>query len=212
MLLKESGASGMSWCSVVPKISERLLEDSDFPRDFPCVRLTWENSPLPVEVENPQFLGQDRLADAIGASLFFQAPYIVADMGTALTIDFVDRDGKYRGGVIAPGMRIFSEYLKENAAQLSAAIPDKDACAHSIGKNTLEAVSIGCVGGFCKLVDGLIKDIENEYFCGSDASGKTIFTGGSLGSMPKKWLAGKKIEPNLAELGLALSFLRNNTL
>lgn len=63
--------------------------------------------------------------------------------------------------------------------------------------------------GFCKLADGIIADIERDFFGGGSAAERTVFTGGSVGLLPKKWLADRKIESNLANLGLARSYLLN---
>ena len=70
--------------------------------------------------------------------------------------------------------------------------------AHQIGR--------GGVKGFCKLADGIISDIERDFFGTKGAFDKTVFTGGYVELLPKKWLAGRRIEPNLANIGLAKAF------
>lgn len=205
-MFRKSGADAISWCSVVPKYSEALkpkLENID------NMQLTCENSPIALDVNIPSQVGQDRIADAIGAGIFFEPPYIVVDMGTAVTIDLVDERGAYCGGVIAPGMHAFTDYLSEKAAQLPKINPADADYDMSIGKDTISAMSVGCVKGFCKLADGIIADIEHDYFNGFDVKQRTIFTGGSVSLLPKKWLADRKIESNLANLGLARSLLIN---
>ena len=130
-------------------------------------------------------------------------------MGTAVTIDLVDARGRYAGGVIAPGMHAFTDYLNERAAQLPKINPADADYDMSVGKNTVSAMHVGCVKGFCKLADGIIADIERDFFGGESAKCKTVFTGGSVPYLPKKWLADRRIESNLANLGLAHSFLKN---
>ena len=205
-IFRKSGADVISWCSVVPKYSEALK-----PKLYGSenMQLTYENSPIALDVNVPSQVGQDRIADAIGAGIFFKPPYIVVDMGTAVTIDLVDGRGAYCGGAIAPGMHAFTDYLNERAAQLPKINPADADYDMSIGKDTISAMHVGCVKGFCKLADGIISDIERDYFSGVDAKQKTIFTGGSVSLLPKKWLADRKIESNLANLGLARSFLIN---
>lgn len=63
--------------------------------------------------------------------------------------------------------------------------------------------------GFCKLADGIISDIEREYFPEGGIASKTVFTGGSVKFASQKWLAGRKIESNLSALGLARSYILN---
>jgi len=65
-------------------------------------------TPIPVRnlYKTPETLGKDRLAAIVGAySLFPEKDVLVLDAGTALTIDFIDKEGNYRGGNISPGKR-----------------------------------------------------------------------------------------------------------
>ncbi len=208
-LFEKSGASAISWCSVVPAYSELLREKLV---GIDSMQLTFENSPIPLGVKTPSQVGQDRIADAVGASVFFEPPYIVVDMGTAVTIDLVDANGVYAGGAIAPGMHAFVAYLNERTAQLPVINPLEVDFSLNVGRDTKEAMGVGCVKGFCRLADGIIADIESEFFPNSSASCKTVFTGGSVELLPKKWLAGRKIESNLAQIGLARSFIINRKL
>lgn len=208
-LFESSGADAIAWCSVVPNEARKLqaaLEKSP----YESMRLTHENSPIKIDCSDPSQVGHDRIADAVGAGIFFEPPYLVIDMGTAVTIDLVDSNGAYAGGVIAPGMHAFASYLSERAAQLPKINPAEADYDLIIGKNTIEAMYVGCAKGFCKLADGIIADIEKKYFLRlNGARKKTIFTGGSISLLPKKWLADRRVESNLAQLGLAKSYLIN---
>lgn len=200
----KNSCDGIGWCSVVPRINASVLESlKKF--GIPQFQLSSETSPIVLDVKNPEQVGQDRIAVAIGAGKFFKPPYIVADMGTAVTIDLVDEFGRYAGGAIAPGLYAFTAYLSEKTAQLPMIDPKNADFNLVIGKNTVEAMHVGCVKGFCKLADGIIADFEKEYFS-EPAVLKTIFTGGSVGLLPKKWIAGRQVEPNLANIGLAMAF------
>ncbi len=210
-LARRAGADSIAWCSVVPRYwrdISRAIEDCG----LESMQLTPSNSPMKIDMEDPMGVGQDRLAAALGASLMFGAPYIVVDMGTAVTIDLVDANGAYAGGAIAPGMHAFAEYLSERAAQLPKINPAEADYSLSVGKNTVEAMYVGCAKGFCKLADGIISDIERDFFGGKSAADKTVFTGGSVELLPKNWLAERKIEYNLVHLGLAYSFVLNKKL
>jgi type III pantothenate kinase len=64
---------------------------------------------LPLPVKNlyatPQTLGVDRIAGVCGAQDFFQATNcLVIDAGTCITYDFLDKEGRYHGGGISPGL------------------------------------------------------------------------------------------------------------
>ena len=63
--------------------------------------------PLEIKYRTPHTLGSDRLAAAVGA--WNEAPgrnMVVIDAGSAITVDFIDRNGNYLGGNIAPGIKM----------------------------------------------------------------------------------------------------------
>eukprot|EP01034_Spumella_vulgaris_P025454 gene25454-31918_t len=68
---------------------------------------------------NPAQLGCDRFAAAIGAhALAPGQAVIVANCGTATTIDAVSADGVFLGGMILPGLGLMATSLARNTAQL----------------------------------------------------------------------------------------------
>lgn len=77
--------------------------------------------PLPITLAyaTPTTLGPDRIAAAAGAWAGHQgSPLLVVDAGTAVTIDYVDPDGTYRGGNIAPGIEMQLRALHQYTARL----------------------------------------------------------------------------------------------
>ncbi len=58
--------------------------------------------------EEPLRLGVDRWLAMVGAWCRGQ-PLVVADAGTALTVDVVSADGQHRGGLIAPGLHTMQQ-------------------------------------------------------------------------------------------------------
>ena len=71
---------------------------------------------LNIKVDNPKSVGGDRIVAAVAAAAQFEGPIIVIDMGTATTLDIVDRDGSYTGGVILPGVMVSLNALVGNTA------------------------------------------------------------------------------------------------
>ena len=73
-------------------------------------------TPLPFAMgyNTPKTLGKDRIAAVAGAAyLKPQSNLLVIDAGTAITYDFIDSNGYYHGGNIAPGieLRVISLHL-----------------------------------------------------------------------------------------------------
>ena len=52
------------------------------------------------------------------ATGLFPPPAVVVNAGTAVTIDALDSDGAFRGGVILPGIRLMLQSLAENTSAL----------------------------------------------------------------------------------------------
>lgn len=62
----------------------------------------------------PGQLGPDRWAALIGAKKLLAMGGLVVSLGTALTVDILDRDGKFAGGIIAPGLQAMLDALKRS--------------------------------------------------------------------------------------------------
>lgn len=92
----------------------------------------------------PQQLGSDRFASLIGARhLFANQPLLVVTCGTATTIDALDADGRFAGGMILPGLATMAQSLALNTAQLPA-IAELH-FAHLFADNTQDAIISGCM-------------------------------------------------------------------
>ena len=115
---------------------------------------------LNIKVDNPKSVGGDRIVAAVAAAAQFEGPIIVIDMGTATTLDIVDRDGSYTGGVILPGVMVSLNALVGNTAQLPQI--NLEAPKRVIGKNTVECMQNGIMYGNAAMLDGLIDRMEAE--------------------------------------------------
>jgi type III pantothenate kinase len=115
---------------------------------------------LDIDYPRPETIGPDRLANALAARHHFGAPVVVLDFGTAVTLDVVDRRGRYVGGIIAPGLAAMTDYLHEKTALLPR-IRIREV-EHAIGRSTEEAMIIGAVHGYRGLVRQLIGELRRE--------------------------------------------------
>ena len=73
---------------------------------------------LNIKMDNPKAVGGDRIVAAVAAIARYEGPIIIIDMGTATTMDVVDRAGSYIGGVILPGVNVALNSLVSHTAQL----------------------------------------------------------------------------------------------
>ena len=127
---------------------------------------------LSIKVDNPLEIGNDLIADLVGAKEKYGYPCIIADLGTASKILLLDKTGTFISCLIMPGLTLSAESLSNKAALL----PEVSLIAPKsvIVKNTLGAMNAGIVYGHADMILGLISRLEKEigYPC------KHILTGG----------------------------------
>ncbi len=115
---------------------------------------------LDIHVDVPSQVGSDRIVIAVAALAEYKAPLILMDLGTATTLEVVEPDNKYMGGVIFPGVKISLEALTSRAAQLPGISLDKP--KQVIGKNTVDCMRSGMMFGTAAMIDGLVERMEAE--------------------------------------------------
>ena len=127
---------------------------------------------LNIHVDVPSQVGSDRIVIAVAALAEYKAPLILIDMGTATTMEVVEPENVYMGGVIFPGVRVALDALTSRAAQLPGISLDQP--RQVIGKNTVDCMRSGTMYGNAAMIDGLIDRIEEEL----GHSSTIIATGG----------------------------------
>ena len=115
---------------------------------------------LNIHMDVPSQVGSDRIVIAVAALAEYQAPLILMDLGTATTIEVVEPDNLYIGGVIFPGVKISLDALTSRAAQLPGISLEKP--KNVIGKNTVDCMRSGMMYGTAAMIDGLVDRIEEE--------------------------------------------------
>jgi type III pantothenate kinase len=98
------------------------------------VATSYRQLPLEVRLGQPDRVGIDRLLNAVAAVHSplpalpprvgegrvgaARLPAVVVDAGSAVTVDWVDEAGAFRGGAIFPGLRLMARALHEHTALL----------------------------------------------------------------------------------------------
>jgi len=157
--------------SVVPKVNQILAKALNCSPIWVDYRVAGGVS---LRYPNPSSIGADRLANAAAAVSLGKLPSIVVDFGTAVTFDVIDSEGRYIGGIIAPGLPTAASALHERTALLPMTQIGK--ITSSIGKNTREAIRIGLLLGAAGLVREAVTRITKEQFKGIRPT--VIATGG----------------------------------
>jgi len=144
---------------------------------IPEFHLLDANSKLPIQnnYSTPHSLGQDRLANAVAvAHLSGKKAALAIDVGTCLKFDFVDANGAYCGGSIAPGLRMRFKSLHQFTANLPL-IETWEPSENFIGDNTKNSIVSGVLNGMTNEINETIKRYGkyNEnltiYLTGGDA-------------------------------------------
>ncbi len=133
-------------------------------------------------------MGSDRKLGLIGALEYIKPPLITVDIGTAVTINTLDKNRICRGGVIFPGPYTQVKSLAERTSGLAGitGLGEVDLCvaAEITGLDTLTAMNNGIVYGICGSIKEIIRLIK---FQNPDmAKAKIIMTGG--GAKLIKWV------------------------
>lgn len=193
---------GTLLCSVVPE-KARILQEvlaSFGPLHSLSAR---SDTGLAIDYPQPEQIGADRLANAIGVSARHGAPAIVIDFGTAVTFDVVSAGPAYCGGVIAPGLGAMQDYLGRRTALLPRIELDEPATA--IGKSTVQAMQAGAVFGY----RGLVREILARLRAEMQGEPAIVATGGDAELIARGLPEIGAVDPDLTLEGLRLAAVRN---
>jgi len=147
--------------------------------------------------EQPGQLGADRWAALIGARDLHAGAALVVNCGTATTIDVLQADGRFAGGLILPGLELMREALYAAAAELPAA----RGTVVALPRNTFDGMASGAlfatVGAIERMFDALAG--EPDALC--------LLSGGAAPAL-LPWLS----LPHRSVDGLVLEGLRRHVL
>lgn len=119
---------------------------------------TWVRTPAQAcGVSNayaePQRLGVDRFLAMVDAFAAGRAPCVLASVGTALTLDALDADGRHLGGWIAPGPLLMQQSVLGATAQVR---PEHPGTVRDLADNTADGLASGCWQACAALVERFV--------------------------------------------------------
>ncbi|MFO0962119.1 MAG: type III pantothenate kinase [Phycisphaerales bacterium] len=107
--------------------------------------------------------GQDRLLAAAAAFDLLKQAVIVVDAGTAVTVDFIDGEGVFHGGAIAPGAQMQLDALHARTAALPKVEFARPSDEEAFGRNTVDAMQIGVFEGIRGMTQALVERYSSSY-------------------------------------------------
>ena len=166
------------------------------------IKVIGKDIPLPMEtgLANPHNIGTDRIVAAAAAFAVVEDAVVVADFGTAFTIDLVDEDGIFTGGIISPGFELSAKALQTGTAKLPKVEIAKP--INPVGSNTEDAIKSGLYYGAIGLLETVCRKFAEQI-------GKwpqVVLTGGAAGAIKDDCDFVDSWVPNLAVRGVVLTY------
>ena len=152
-----------------------------------------------LDYETADTLGIDRFLACYGATMQTSESVVVIDAGTALTVDFMDQNDVFHGGVIAPGLAHFSQILPDKAPALPNV--EQEIPKTWPGKNTIDSLKWGQAGFYKMALESILAKYEK------DLGHFELFITGGNGSVIEKLLGKEaKLRPFLVFDGMERFF------
>lgn len=154
---------------------------------------------LTHSLDDASTLGQDRALNAIAAFARARQACVIVDAGTAITVDFIDGEGVFHGGAIAPGLNAMLDALHRSTAALPALRheppgPDRG----PIGKDTRHAMILGVRAA----AQGMVRMLVERYAEVYGAYPQVIATGGDAATLFEDDGLVDDIVPDLQLIGI----------
>ena len=134
--------------------------------------------PIGLALDPEATPGVDRLLCAAASWDLLKQACVVINAGTAVTVDFVDGEGVFHGGVIAPGVQMQLDALHAGTdalPQLNFSKPEGE----PFGRNTASAMQRGVYHG----VRGLAWRMVEEFALAYEAFPLVVATGGNASDL-----------------------------
>ncbi len=207
---EETPLEGVIISSVVPELTNTLARSvRGMSAGEPLIVTHSLDTGLTFDLERPEEIGSDRIANAVAALDAVGSPVVAVDFGTATTISAA-RDGRFIGGAILPGIRLMAEGLHRGTAKLPAVdlAEGKEGLfspVAALGKSTTACIISGMIYGTAGAVEGIIRGIERE----EGSVFRVAATGGYSATVVRYMERECLLDPDLTLRGLRLIYERN---
>jgi len=141
--------------------------------------------------DNPRQLGADRWAALIAARALHEGPCVVVMAGTATTIDALDANGLFRGGLILPGLTLMRAALARNTADL----PHAAGHYEPQPTNTDDAIVSGAIHATLGAIERMRATLGADALC--------LLSGGAAAELAPHLDPPQRLIDNLVLEGLA---------
>jgi type III pantothenate kinase len=203
-ILKKKIPDGAALCSVVPGQTGAVCEGVKLATGKETLVVTHASSHgLTLDVDTPEEIGADRLAESAAAAKLFGTPVVVVDFGTATNINFIGNGNVYKGGAILPGPELMGRALSFRTAKLPEIMPGP--ADDALGRDTKSSILSGIIYGTAGAVERIIAEVEAR----EGETLKVVVTGGAHEHVLPALRRADHVEPALTLKGLKLIYERS---
>jgi type III pantothenate kinase len=142
---------------------------------------------------DPGQLGADRWAALVGARTLHAGACLVVTAGTATTVDVLDAEGIFEGGLILPGFDLMRRALAGNTAGLGYA----EGKVVEFPRNTADAIYAGCIHAQAGAVEHMFARLAER------ANALCLVSGGAAEVLAANLALPCRVVPNLVLEGLS---------
>lgn len=187
--------------SVCPPVAEAVLAACHEQGIAPLLMVGRDiDLPITADVPAPLKVGTDRLCVAAAAYARVRGACVVADFGTALTIDLVADNNVFLGGTILPGLRLSAQALHEHTALLP--LVEIGTPTETLGKDTASAIR----NGIYAMMVGALREIAERYATQIGKWPPLVLTGGDATAIASACDFVDLVVPDLCLDGLVIAY------
>lgn len=147
---------------VVPGVTQEVFSAVKEVLNIEAKVLNGENiKNFKINLDNPIEIGADFIATSVGGSYKYNAPIIIADIGSATKLTLTSDKMVFEGGVILPGLgtslRALTSYIP-HLPEVPLCVPEE-----VVGHSTIGAIQSGVMYGLIAQIEGIAKRMEAEF-------------------------------------------------
>jgi type III pantothenate kinase len=184
--------------SVAPPASTALVGSALERRGAIVVRALTQAACAGVRIAyaEPSRLGVDRFLALLAAHARGPGAWLIASVGTALTIDLLDAGGTHHGGLIAPSPTLMRAALSQRAPHL----PVEGGAIVDFAADTVDALASGTILSARALIARSLRAARRRL----DTTPTLLIAGGGADALCDRWRVGAERAPDLVLEGLAV--------
>ncbi|WP_413114100.1 type III pantothenate kinase [Thaumasiovibrio sp. DFM-14] len=176
----DEGIERIVFASVGPVVIDNMIQRFSQENSIPCFHVKTRRKDFGVKnaYAEYQYLGVDRWLTLISVYQQSKRPSVIIDIGTALTFDVIDEEGRHLGGWIAPGYKLMMESVLANTSKVFSDGDHKDTL--EFADSTGDGLKNGCRAALVGMIQFGIEQAKDRL----NTDPEVIICGGGVRHVP----------------------------